>query len=60
MLSPEEIKKKLQDRNFNVIAEATGLHYNTVYKMAKLDFKKPSHETIKALSDYFEGQEQCR
>lgn len=52
MLSPEEIKIKLQDRNLKVVAEKTGLHQNTVYKFAKGGDSSSKFITVKKLSDY--------
>ena len=54
MLSPAEIKEKLKDRKISVVCAETGLHPNTVRKFANGTWNKPEHETVKALSEYFE------
>lgn len=53
MLTIEEISRMLSDRRLGVVSEATGLHYNTIRAIRDGTSKKPSHDTIKALSDYF-------
>ena len=56
MISPEDIKDKLQDRRLQLVADKTGLHYNTLKKLRDGEAKDPSYETIKALSDYFTAE----
>jgi len=58
MLTLDEIKRSLQDRRLAVVAEATGLHYNTVRKVANEPNVNPSYVVIKALSDYLQNHEQ--
>jgi len=60
MLTLEEIKKRLEDRRLNMVAEATGLHYNTVRNIAAGENTNPTYEVIKALSDYLTGAEVVR
>ena len=52
MLTLEQISEKLKDRRLGMISDATGLHYNTIKAIRDGDSKRPSHDTIKALSDY--------
>lgn len=52
MLTVEEISQKLKDRKLGVVAESTGLHYNTIKSIRDGSSKRPSHDTVKALSDY--------
>lgn len=54
MLSPEEIREKLQDRVIKIVSEQTGLHYNTVLNIRNGTSTSPSHKAVKALSEYFE------
>lgn len=54
MLTLEQIKERLQHSNLKAVAEASGLHYNTVYKLMTRDIT-PSYATVKALSDYLQS-----
>jgi len=54
MLSLPEIKKLLEDRQLNIVAEKVGIHSNTIYRLVK--FERAEYDTIKKLSDYLEGQ----
>jgi hypothetical protein len=56
MLTLQEIQQRLADRRLNVVAEATGLHYNTVRNIATCENPNPTYAVLKALSDYLEGQ----
>jgi len=56
MLSPIEIKEKLADRNLATVADLSKVPYETVRKIARGEFKRPSFEAIKKLSIYLEGQ----
>lgn len=56
MLTLDEIKKRLADRRLNMVAEVTGLHYNTVRNIATGENPNPTYAVLKALSDYLEGQ----
>jgi transcriptional regulator with XRE-family HTH domain len=55
MLSIEEVVMLLQDRAIPVVAERTGIHYNTVLNIKNGTNKNPSYEVIKKLSDYFQS-----
>lgn len=57
MLTLEEIKKALQDRRPGVVAEATGLHYNTVRDVRDNPETNPTYKVLLALSDYLEGKD---
>lgn len=52
MLTLIEIAEKLKDRRLSVVADATGLHYNTIKSVRDGANHRPSYETVKALSDY--------
>lgn len=56
MLTLQEIRQRLADRRLNMVAEATGLHYNTVRNIATGENPNPTYAVLKALSDYLEGQ----
>lgn len=60
MLTLEDIRKRLEDRRLNMVAEATGLHYNTVRNIAVGDNTNPTYEVLKALSDYLTHAEAVR
>ena len=45
MLSLPEIKKLLEDRQLNVVAERVGIHSNTIYRLVK--FERAEYDTIK-------------
>jgi hypothetical protein len=38
-----------------MVAEATGLHYNTIRGVRDNEDANPSYKVLKALSDYLEG-----
>lgn len=54
MMTLEEIQRKLEDRNLRKVAQATGLHYNTVYRLMN-NQQKPSYKVVKMLSDYLKA-----
>jgi transcriptional regulator with XRE-family HTH domain len=55
MLTIDQIFDLLQDRAVPVVAERTGIHYNTVLNIKNGTNKNPSYEVIKKLSDYFQS-----
>lgn len=57
MLSLEQIRNALEDRNLSEVSRQIGLHYNVVYRAATDRTQNPSYETVKALSDYLGGGE---
>ena len=56
MLTLDQIRHHLSDRRLSKVAEATGLHYQTVRKVANDKAITPDYQTVKALSDYLEAQ----
>jgi hypothetical protein len=56
----EQIRQGLQDRRLTVVAQATGLHYNTVRAISTGENTNPTHETMQRLADYLEGRENGR
>lgn len=57
MMTLEQIRAALQDRMPAKVARATGLHYNTIRDVRNNPGANPSHSTLRALSDYLEGQQ---
>jgi hypothetical protein len=56
MLTLEQISDRLRDRRPGVVAEATGLHVNTVMNVRDKPNRRFAYHVIKALSDYFEKE----
>ena len=54
MMLLEDIQEALRDRKIKMVAEATGLHYNTVRQLASSPDANPTYKVVKALSDYLE------
>jgi hypothetical protein len=52
----ERIREKLKDRVYSKVAEATGLHVNTVRNMANNSGQKFSLLTIEKLEKYFQSE----
>lgn len=53
MLTLEELRHALKDRRIPLIAQATGLHYNTVADVRDNEDANPTYKVLKALNDYF-------
>ena len=56
MLTLEQIRESLRDRMPAKVAEATGLHYNTIRIIRDDPNANPTYKAVKALSDYLQGQ----
>lgn len=56
MLTLEQIRQRLQDRRPGMVAQATGLHINTVMNVRDKPNRNCSYNVVKALSDYFERE----
>lgn len=52
MLTLDQIRAALRDRRLAKVAEATGLHYNTIREIRDNPDANPTYKVIKALSDY--------
>ena len=52
MMTVEQIRRALRDRRPGLVAEATGLHLNTVRKVRDNEDANPTYKVLKALSDY--------
>lgn len=55
MLTLEQIQEALKERKLKIVAEKTGLAYDTVRRVAYGHFKEPSYSVVKRLSDYLTG-----
>jgi DNA-binding phage protein len=55
MLTTDDIKVRLTNSNLKRVAQGAGIHASTLYRFVKPD-SKPSYETVKLLSDYFESR----
>lgn len=56
MMTLEQIKQALADRRPSMIADATGVHVNTVRQIRDGDSANPTYNVLKALSDYLQGK----
>ena len=56
MLTLDQIRAALRDRRLAKVAEATGLHYNTIREVRDNPDANPTYKVIKVLSDYLEGR----
>ena len=56
MLTIDQIRAALRDRRLAKVAEATGLHYNTIREVRDNPNANPTYKVIKVLSDYLEGR----
>ena len=57
MLTLEQIRESLRDRMPARVAEATGLHYNTIREVRDNPDANPTYKVLKALSDYLTRRE---
>ena len=51
----EEIQKALEHRNLKKVAEFTGIAYNTVWRIATDNAKKPSFQDVQKIQEYLEN-----
>jgi len=59
LLTIEQVKQKLQDRRLEVVALATGLHYNTLRYIRDTKQTNVQYATLQKLSDYFARDCEC-
>ena len=52
----EEIRERLHDRKLTIVAQQTGLHYNTIYRIANGTSKDPAYSVVKRLSEYLDQE----
>ena len=57
MLGPKEIEARLQDRNLTKVAEASGVPYQTVWRVKEGNHERVAYDTVKRLSDYLEANQ---
>jgi DNA-binding phage protein len=58
MLTLDQVRERLQDRKITVVAEATGLHLQTLYDI-RHGRANPVYSTVKKLSDYLAPEVQA-
>lgn len=51
MMTLEQIREKLKDRNLSAVADAIGVHRNAIYRLVN-DQSNPSYETVRRLVEY--------
>lgn len=56
MLSLEEIRKRLSDRNLREVSRRTGIGYAYLAAIASGTRNNPTYAILKPLCDYLEGQ----
>lgn len=49
------IRDALKDRRLQVVADATGIHYNTLKNIRDNPKANPTWEVLRAVSDYLGG-----
>lgn len=52
MMTLEQVRHALQDRKLPAVAQATGLAYETVWRISRGAFTSPSYDVVRRLSDY--------
>jgi len=60
MMTIDEIKEALADRQVEAVASATGLHRNTVSSMKLGHNRNPTYEVMRKLSEYLSGADRGR
>jgi len=56
MMTLEQIRHALYDRMPMKVADATGIHYNTIRKVRDDPKANPTHKVLLALSTYLESR----
>jgi len=56
MMTLEQIRDALSDRMPVKVAEATGVHYNTIRQVRDNPNANPTHKVMLALSNYLESR----
>ena len=56
MMTLEQIRDALSDRMPIKVAEATGVHYNTIRQVRDNPNANPTHKVLLALSNYLESR----
>lgn len=55
MMTIEQIRESLSDRNLRVVADRAGISYQTVWRIATDNTENPSHESVRKLSNYLKS-----
>lgn len=55
MLTPAEIKERLEDRNLKEVSRRSGVPYMKIYNLIKRG-NEPTYSTIKGLSNYLQAK----
>lgn len=56
MLTLDEVRKKLQDRNLAEVARRTAIGYVNLHRIKTGKNENPSYQTMLTLSNYLEGK----
>ena len=54
MLTLEEIRERLKDRNLKKVSEHLDMHYATLTRIANGGITNPTYETVEKISNYLE------
>ena len=57
MLSIEQIREALQDRNLSAVAEATGVNYHAIVRLVN-NHSEPNYSTVRTIAEYLQQQAQ--
>ena len=55
MMTPQQVREALKDRNLQKVAEGSGVAAATIYRFMS-GTGRPTYETVKGLSDYLESR----
>jgi hypothetical protein len=55
MMKLEDIRGLLKDRRVSMIAEATGIHFNTIREIRDNENANPTYKVMTKLTDYLES-----
>lgn len=59
MMTLEQIRLALEDRNIQAVSKGSGVSAHSIYRLLNSEGNiKPLYETVKSLSDYLEGKSQ--
>lgn len=51
----EDIRELLKDRRVSIIAESTGIHFNTIREIRDNENANPTYRVMTKLTDYLES-----
>ncbi len=55
MMKLEDIRGLLQDRRISIVAEATGIHFNTIREIRDNKDANPTYRVMTKLADYLDN-----